>query len=88
MIIGCSAAHANKLIGHEVFTADRKGMFAWDLETYEMAIWVRDVKDLGTMVHEAVHCANHVLMIAGVKTSQNNDEALAYLVQWIFEEMA
>lgn len=39
-----------------------------------------------TLLHEAVHCAISILDDKGVRSSSDNDEPLAYLVEWIFRE--
>ena len=35
------------------------------------------------IAHEAVHAANEILGLAGVEIDAKNDEALAYLVEWV-----
>lgn len=40
---------------------------------------------IGCLVHECVHAANALFTMKGVKISTKNDEAQAYLVQWIFD---
>ena len=42
----------------------------------------------GIIAHEAVHAAWIILGIAGVKTDRRNNEAMAYLVEWIVNSAA
>jgi hypothetical protein len=53
-----------------------------------VVIWLRqfDIKSLGILCHESIHAANFVLSYRGIKINQDDDEALAYLAQWIFQE--
>jgi hypothetical protein len=39
-----------------------------------------------TLVHEAVHCALSIFDDKGVKYSGDNDEQLAYFVEWLCRE--
>lgn len=50
-----------------------------------IAIWIQDNVLIGCLVHECIHAANFLLKQKGVIASHENDEPLAYLVQWIFE---
>ena len=45
-----------------------------------------DAPSYGTLVHECIHAAGAILDSRGVLADWNNDEALAYLVQWIFNQ--
>lgn len=49
-------------------------------------IWVEQQKGEGVshLVHECQHATNFTLGTRGVKIKHNNDEAQAYLIQWIF----
>lgn len=72
----CSGAH---------FTLVKPGS-----STYRV-LWVKEFKknkpdSYATVSHEAVHMANSILQYKGVETTQENDEALAYLVEEITEE--
>ena len=40
-----------------------------------------------TLAHECVHMANNILEFVGVKTTYKKDEALAYLVSYLFEQI-
>lgn len=44
-------------------------------------------KNLGTMVHEATHAANFLFDHCGIRADLDNDEPLAYLVDWIFRQI-
>jgi hypothetical protein len=49
-------------------------------------IWVDSIKGEGVshLAHECCHAANFTLGTRGIKISTKNDEAHAYLTQWIF----
>jgi hypothetical protein len=51
-----------------------------------ICIWLKDfnLADLEFLTHESVHAANMLFTLRGQKVSATNDEAQAYLVQWIF----
>lgn len=49
-------------------------------------IWIDSSDSLGALAHESVHAAKFVFSQKGVLASNDNDEPLAYLVQWIFEK--
>lgn len=40
----------------------------------------------GVLIHEIVHCALSVFDAKGVKYSGDNDEHLAYFIEWLFNE--
>ena len=42
--------------------------------------------EMATVVHECVHAAGKVLGYVGVEYGPENDEQLAYLVDWIFTQ--
>jgi len=41
----------------------------------------------GTIAHESLHVANMIADIGGLIPDFNNDEPIAYLVQWIFDKV-
>lgn len=53
-------------------------------------IWVKDNKrtnqNLSDLHHECIHAASYILHDRGVKASFSNDEAQAYLSQFIFSK--
>lgn len=51
-----------------------------------VVIWIKEFtyENLDYLVHECVHAANIIFQVRGHKISTDNDEAQAYLVQWIF----
>lgn len=61
-----------------LFTADGEGRWFIYLEE----------KDLCTLSHEAVHLAYMMLHMVGVEHSADNHEALAYLQESIFSQVA
>jgi hypothetical protein len=50
-----------------------------------IVIWIEEQDLLGSLAHECVHAAKFLFKQKGVISSNENDEPLAYLVQWIFE---
>lgn len=50
-----------------------------------IVIWIESKDLYGCLAHEAVHAAKFLFKQKGVISSNENDEPLAYLVQWIFE---
>lgn len=42
---------------------------------------------ISTIAHEAFHITNFVMKRVGIKPDVNNDEAQAYLLSWIVEEV-
>ena len=46
-------------------------------------IWVRDKKDIATLVHECLHATHMILHARGVKPCFVNDETTAYLLDFI-----
>jgi hypothetical protein len=48
-------------------------------------IWIESSKFIGALAHESVHAAKFLFYQKGVTASNENDEPLAYLVQFIFE---
>lgn len=51
-----------------------------------ICIWVKEftLKNLEYLTHESVHAANVLFTTRGQEIDAVNDEAQAYLVQWIF----
>lgn len=42
---------------------------------------------IGTIAHEALHITSFILKRVGIKPDVNNDEAQAYLLSWIVEQV-
>lgn len=53
----------------------------------DIYIWVEsfDGQGISHLVHECIHAANFTLGPRGIKVSSKQDEAHAYLTQWIFK---
>ena len=47
--------------------------------------WKSDPHWIGTLTHECVHVATHILEKCGVKEKESCDEALAYLIGYLVE---
>lgn len=54
---------------------------------YEFYIVLKDTFTVGMLLHECIHCANRILGSRGVGLAHEDDEALTYLSQFIFEEI-
>ena len=52
-----------------------------------IVIWIKEFtyENLDYLCHESVHAANMIFALRGQAIDVKNDEAQAYLVQWIFE---
>lgn len=51
-------------------------------------VWVKDSKDISTLIHEIVHLAIEILNDRGVKLSESeNGEVLAYYVEYWFKTL-
>ena len=50
-------------------------------------IWIKkySIKNLGYLCHESLHATNILFETRGQKISTKNDEAQAYMIQWIFD---
>ena len=46
-----------------------------------------DTMLIGTIAHEALHISNFILKQTGIKPDVDNDEAQAYLLTWIVEQV-
>lgn len=51
-------------------------------------IWIKEFNEenIEYLVHECVHAANFLFATRGQELTAKNDEAQAYLVQWIFSQ--
>lgn len=59
-----------------------------DMINGSVYIWLRDLtanEDIGCLVHECIHASTFTLGFRGIEVSSKNDEAHAYLAQWIFD---
>lgn len=52
-----------------------------------LCVWFNGEPDLDTIVHESVHLANMIIDRTGMTYSPKEDELLAYLVTYIFNEL-
>ncbi len=54
-------------------------------------LWMRyrpkGIEDLGVLVHEAFHCTTFILEKSGITYSKDSDEAYAYFLQFLVEEI-
>lgn len=53
-------------------------------------IWINSAlskpQQISTLAHEAVHAANMICQKKGIETSQDNDEMIAYIVEYIMKK--
>ena len=67
-----------------------EGSFSVEDDGYTL-IWVRklpeSVGDYGNLIHEIEHCTFEILNSRGIKHSDDSDEAFAYLLGWLYEEI-
>ena len=52
-----------------------------------LCVWFDGEPDLDTIVHESVHLANMIIDRTGMMYTTKEDELLAYLVSYIFNEL-
>lgn len=52
-----------------------------------LILYVGDTRTSDTLVHECVHVASFILELAGIPVSAKEDEALAYLIGYIWSEV-
>jgi len=83
-IPGWTADQIKKYFGFDV--NDKAYGTCW-LTNNGIVIWVKhfDIKHLDCLTHETIHAANFIFQCKGIQSDNENDEALAYLVQWIFK---
>lgn|SRR3990167_2348278 len=48
---------------------------------------LKEESDDKDIVHESVHCANHILSTIGATMDFDNDEPQAYLVEWAYTKI-
>ncbi len=53
-----------------------------------LVLWIKEFTDsnLEYLVHESTHVANMIFGMRGQAIDVNNDEAQAYLIQWVFQQ--
>lgn len=56
-------------------------------KNYHCLAFVDKKPDAGIICHEAVHFANHIMDLAGIKMDGDNDEPQAYLVEWVVDRI-
>lgn len=54
----------------------------------EIAVWIRSAKNLAVLGHEIIHAVFMILSDKGVPINGENDEAFAYLFEYLFGEAA
>lgn len=47
-------------------------------------MWIRNKKDLGTLVHELTHAVHYLLQCKNIPLSEDTEEVFAYLNQFLF----
>lgn len=68
------------------FIDDLEGMSFFDDKGY-LCVWFNGEPTFETIVHESVHLANVIIERTGMKYTAKEDELLAYLVSYIFNEL-
>lgn len=83
-LVGWTREHVEKTLGVSI----EGGAGAAIQKDGTIYIWLQDVSNpegLSELAHECVHAANMTLGARGIVVNADDDEALAYLVQWIFQ---
>lgn len=68
----------------EISYADAKCLC---LNNSDQVIWTRRKRPIPEITHEAVHASVNILDMRGVKYNYENDESLAYLVEYIVRKI-
>ena len=68
------------------FIDDLEGMSFFD-DKGCLCVWFNGKPTLETIVHESVHLANMIIDRTGMMYTTKEDELLAYLVSYIFNEL-
>lgn len=50
-------------------------------------IWLKDLKSLPCIAHEAFHATYHVMFFLGIKLDDNSEEAYSYYLEWLIGEI-
>ena len=50
-------------------------------------IWIKPNEEIGTLVHEMVHTAHHLLKCRTVPLSEDTEEVYAYLIEFLFNNI-
>lgn len=85
--------HSNELINKfdlKEVDWDFSGMIYSDSDTRHLVMLNGKFGDnhlLSTIVHESFHLSNIIMRSVGIKPDLNNDEAQAYLLTYIFENI-
>lgn len=59
----------------------------FDGNMYEGIMWIHKKPDLDTLCHEASHIAAHVMHNKGIPVTYENDEGIAYMVEFWFASL-
>ena len=73
--------YTNSVDGCAYYTIDKDGVTNFHIEFLGKP-------SLGVIVHESVHCVNHIFKSRGVKLDVKKDEHQAYFTEWIFEQVS
>jgi hypothetical protein len=93
--INMSAERANKLTfdKYKLKPADNFGKFSDDgstkgqmvkIKSGGYAIWVKDIKDYKTLLHEIVHVVQYMYRDRRTPMTEDTEEVYAYSIQYIF----
>src|SRR2546425_433875 len=65
----------------------RRGHFA-GLDTHKGGcIWFKDLKNYGTIAHEALHATYHVMLHMDIKLDDNSEEIYTYYLEWLINQI-
>ena len=59
----------------------------FDGKTYEGIMWAHDKLDFQTLCHECVHVVIHIMNEKGLPIEYENDEGMAYMMDFWFNEV-
>lgn len=67
------------------FSNARTTEISMDSGRYYIFIQLKDIEDIPSLAHECFHASNYIMNRKGIRPDADNDEAQAYLIEWIFK---
>jgi hypothetical protein len=64
-----------------------EALFAYEEDASEVYLRFRNLNKLEIIAHEALHATAYILRHVGIRFSKNSEEAYAYLLQYIVENI-
>lgn len=78
--------YAKELLGGRCIEVVKESDGASKAQVIALRKWNGSPVAIGTLAHEAFHCADHILSSRGFKLDDEHSEAHAYLVGWVVDQ--